>query len=194
MQIIQHDVPRFEPLLARAAGPAERLLERRATPWLQTFAIPRETHDAERAAEKAARARAHYAQHRIQETQRTRRYKLANPQRKRAMDAVRNARIHAQSDGSASPAAIKKLKALATHCAYCDERLFEKQTDHLNPLVLSGEHSMRNIAIVCPGCNDRKHALSYAQWIERVDPRQRARVIALYEARYGLEHTLRVAA
>lgn len=194
MQIFQHDVSRIQSAMAQAEHPADSLLSQWAADYLRPFRDTRAADHPERAAKKAAHARAHYAQHRGQEAERIRQYKLANPQRKRAMDAMRSARIHAQSDGSASPASIRKLKALATHCAYCDERLFEKQTDHLNPLALGGEHSARNIAIVCPGCNESKHALSYERWIERVDPRHRARVVALYAARYESEHELRAAA
>jgi 5-methylcytosine-specific restriction endonuclease McrA len=187
MQIIQHDVPRFEPSLAIAESPAERLLERRAAPYLETFRIPRAADVAERAAEKALHAREHYAQHRLQEKARTRRYKLAHPERKQAMDAMRSARIHGQSDGSASPSAIKKLKDAAKNCAYCGARLFRKQTDHMNPLALGGEHAARNIVIVCQDCNQRKHALSYEQWIERVDPRHRSPVVNLFASRYGAQ-------
>jgi 5-methylcytosine-specific restriction endonuclease McrA len=110
------------------------------------------------------------------------------------MDATRNARIAAQSDGSVTAAALRRLKSRTTNCAYCDARLFEKQTDHLNPLVRGGAHSRRNIAIVCPDCNRHKHMLSYEQWIERVEPCHRARVIALYESRYGMQQLARVAA
>ncbi len=51
-----------------------------------------------------------------------------------------------------------------------------KQTDHMTPLALGGDHSLRNIVIVCPGCN-RKGSLNYAEWIERVEPEHKARAI-----------------
>ena len=194
MQITQHDVLRFEPSLAIAEHPADGLLSQWATAGLRPFRHPRAVGQAERAMQRAAQARAHYAQHQLEQKERTRRYKVAHPQRKRAMDAARNARIHAQSDGTASPAAIKKLKAATTHCSYCDERLFSKQTDHMITLALGGEHSLRNIVIVCPECNLTKHKLSYEEWIERVDPRHRARVIALFESRHESQHELRAAA
>ena len=38
-------------------------------------------------------------------------------------------------------------------------RVDRKQTDHMVPLVLAGEHSLRNIVIVCPPCNGRKSAI-----------------------------------
>jgi hypothetical protein len=50
-----------------------------------------------------------------------------------------------------------------------------------------GEHSMRNIVIVCRPCNARKASLTYEQWIERVQPEHRARVERLYVQRHGVE-------
>jgi 5-methylcytosine-specific restriction endonuclease McrA len=193
-QLIQHDVPRFEHSLAVAEGTAEGLIERRAAPHLQTCHVPRAAEAAQRAAKKAVRARKHYAEHRSEETARTKGYKQLHPQLKRAMDSLRNARIAAQSNGTASPAAIKRMKSAATSCAYCGGGLFRKQTDHIITLALGGEHSLRNIVIVCPDCNQRKHALSYEQWIDRVEPCHRARVIAVFESRYGLQDIERVAA
>src|SRR5581483_9472558 len=82
------------------------------------------------------------------------------------------------------PHAIRKLKRAATHCVYCGGRLIWKQTDHMVPLALGGEHSLRNIVIVCPDCNARKARLSYAEWVERVEPQHRGRVVELYRMRY----------
>jgi hypothetical protein len=53
------------------------------------------------------------------------------------------------------------------------------------PIALGGEHSLRNIVIVCPNCNGRKATLSYEKWIERIEPQHRARVVAVYQERYG---------
>jgi hypothetical protein len=63
--------------------------------------------------------------------------------------------------------------------------LSDKQTDHMIPLVLAGEHSLRNIVIVCPPCNGRKARLSYEEWMERVEPEHKQRVMAVYRERYG---------
>jgi len=49
----------------------------------------------------------------------------------------------------------------------------------------SGEHSLRNIVIVCRACNGKKSALTYEAWIDRIDPQHRERVTALYQERYG---------
>ena len=175
----------LEAAWVKAEAQADRIRRRWATAYLRPFRKLSAADDAELAAERATRARAQYAQRRIEESERTKRYKAANPERKVALDAVRNARIEAQSDGSVSAAAITKLKRRATHCAYCDVQLLRKQTDHMIALALGGEHSLRNIVIVCPECNLRKHILSYEQWIDRIEEQHRPRVAALFSARYG---------
>lgn len=193
-QIIQLDFQRYQPAMAQAECISDGLREPCAVTYLQTLRIPRAVDDAERAAEKASQARARYAEHQPQETARTRRYKLAHPERKIAMDAVRNARITAQADGTVSSAVIKRLKQAATHCAYCGVRLIARQTDHMIPLALGGEHSLRNIVVVCPGCNQRKHVLNFWRWVERIEPQHRARVVTLFGSRYGWQNELRAAA
>ena len=105
--------------------------------------------------------------------------KLDNPARKAVWDSVRKLREADQSDGSVTRLSIARMKRGARLCAYCGCTLHRKQTDHMIPLALGGEHSLRNIVIVCPDCNQRKHALSYEEWIERVDPKHRDRVVAL---------------
>lgn len=81
--------------------------------------------------------------------------------------------------------AARKRTEAAQLCAYCGVRLIRKQTDHMIPLALGGEHSLRNIVIVCPDCNARKAGLSYAEWVDRVEPQHRQRVLALYHERYA---------
>jgi len=80
---------------------------------------------------------------------------------------------------------IAQLKREVVRCAYCDAPLTRKETDHMTPVCLGGEHSLRNIVIVCPRCNGRKAKLSFAQWIDRIELEHRARVVALWEARFG---------
>jgi len=129
--------------------------------------------------------RSRYASRRIYERARVKQYKAAQRDRTLAQNERRTMRVLDQSDGTATGAAIAKLKQDATRCAYCDCSLGEKQTDHMIPLVLGGAHSLRNIVIVCPDCNARKARLDYAEWIERAEPQHRARVIALYLERFA---------
>lgn len=177
-QYVPQEVLRLQAAMATIECKADRLRGEWAADYLRPFrGLSLE--------DRAANQRAHYTRHRVDEIKRSARYKAANPDRKHAHDVVRMERLASQSDGSVVRGAIAQMKRRATHCAYCGDRLMRKHTDHMIPLALGGEHSLRNIVIVCPDCNQHKHALSYEQWIERVDPRHRSRVEGLYQARYG---------
>jgi hypothetical protein len=156
--------------------------------WLKRFRkSDRELYreDAEYRAQKQAAYRASYARRREFERARSRAWNTSHPQERLAQQDRRNERVLNGSDGTASVHAISRLKQQATHCAYCARPLTRKQTDHMTPVVLGGAHSLRNVVIVCPECNGRKGKLSYPEWIERVAPEHRGRVIALYLDRYG---------
>ncbi|MCX6629260.1 MAG: HNH endonuclease signature motif containing protein [Candidatus Solibacter sp.] len=101
-------------------------------------------------------------------------------------EQTRQARIDASCDGSATKENIQKAKSGASRCAYCDCPFedAQKQTDHMVALCHGGEHSLRNIVIVCSVCNGRKASLTYEQWIDRVEPEHRQRVVSLWLKRY----------
>lgn len=160
--------------------------------WVRAWLAPlRSLHqemlrgDPEYRAQNAYRYREHYRHHRDGEIARVAAYKRAHADRNLEWTVTRKEREAVQSDGTATPEAIVLLKQQATHCAYCGGVLAEKQTDHMNPIVLGGEHSLRNIVVVCPSCNGRKARLTYQEWIERVEPEHRERVRAVYRERYG---------
>ena len=123
--------------------------------------------------------------HRDDEVARVTAYKRAHADRNLEWTAVRKEREAIQADGTVSPDVIAQLKREASTCAYCGCVLIDKQTDHMIPLVLGGEHSLRNIVIVCPTCNGRKARLSYDEWLERIDPQHRERVLAVCRERYS---------
>jgi 5-methylcytosine-specific restriction endonuclease McrA len=136
--------------------------------------------------EQAARARKDYQKNLVQERLRTAAFKAAHPETVRCYNETRIERIDATSDGTATKESVLEAKAAASRCAYCD-CLFEearKQTDHMVALCHGGDHSLRNIVIVCRPCNARKASLTYAQWIERVEPEHRVRVQRLWIARH----------
>ncbi len=105
--------------------------------------------------------------------------------RNREWSTSRREREDVSADGTVTPGAIARLKESAHNCAYCGGSLIEKQTDHMIPLVLGGEHALRNIVITCPSCNGRKARLSYQEWLDRIEPQHRERTLALYYERYG---------
>jgi 5-methylcytosine-specific restriction endonuclease McrA len=140
---------------------------------------------AEERDQHAADVRDWYARHRQEEVARLLAWKAANPERVSEHNSTRRERECEGADGTLTREAIAQLKRKATECTYCGARLTAKQTDHMIPLALGGEHSLRNIVIVCPDCNARKATLSYEKWIERVGSQHRPRVAAIYLERYG---------
>ncbi len=141
--------------------------------------------DREYLAQNAAKYREHYRRNREAEVARVASYKRLHADRNGEWAAVRKKREAVLADGTITPETIAQLKDEANNCAYCGRVLGDKQTDHMIPLVLGGEHSLRNIVVVCPTCNGRKARLSYDEWLQRVEPEHRERVRAIYEARYG---------
>jgi len=181
---IPQSVRKFRSRMHQAERMADRIRARWAAEWLRPFR--NRLYDADPLYREEVKAinRERYRRRRSCEVNRVAEYKLANPERNRAWSRARIEREIDLSDGTASKDAIARLKERATHCAYCDVRLIDKHTDHMIPLLLGGEHSLRNIVIVCPECNARKARLSYPEWVQRVDPEHRPRVIALYRERY----------
>jgi 5-methylcytosine-specific restriction endonuclease McrA len=172
---------------------AERLAHRIRSLWVSEWLRPfreqlqNDLYWTDAAHRKAKKSwwRNEYAKHREREVARVVAYKRANPDRNNQWTQIRLERERDAADGTVTRDAIARLKYGATNCAYCGCALKEKQTDHMIPLVLGGEHSMRNIAIVCSECNGRKARLSYEEWLDRVDAQHRERVLALYYERYG---------
>jgi 5-methylcytosine-specific restriction endonuclease McrA len=136
--------------------------------------------------ESAAHSRKRYQKDAAQERLRTATYKATHRDQMVEHEQTRQARIDATCDGSATKESIREAKAAASRCAYCDCPFEDarKQTDHMVALCHGGEHSLRNIVIVCRLCNARKASLTYEQWIDRVEPEHRGRVQRLWVARH----------
>ena len=137
----------------------------------------------------AAQYRAFYALNSQQEIERHMAWKAANPERVLQHDEARADRIKAGSDGTLTAPVVRELKAAAVRCAYCDEPFLfarEKQTDHMIAVCHGGEHSRRNVVIVCRRCNGNKASLTYGDWLDRIAPQHRGRAMAPFNQRYGL--------
>jgi 5-methylcytosine-specific restriction endonuclease McrA len=52
-------------------------------------------------------------------------------------------------------------------CAGCRERLVKIHHDHIMPLARGGSHTDDNIQLLCPHCNNTKHALHPVDWAQR---------------------------
>jgi 5-methylcytosine-specific restriction endonuclease McrA len=168
---------------------AEQIRRRWAAQWLAPLRAALYQSDPLFREEKKARSRAEYWAHLDQSRLKTARYKREHRDLASLHEARRNRRIAEASDGTLTLDFIAVLKRRARRCAYCDSAVFpsDKVTDHMIPLCRGGEHSLRNLVICCRRCNARKARLSYAEWIERIEPEHRTRVAALYRMRYSAE-------
>ncbi len=139
--------------------------------------------------EHAAQSRKYYHQNLQRSRRKSSTYKAAHQEGAILCQEIRTGRMKATDDGTLTVPVVRKLKAQASRCAYCDNPFVlagEKQTDHMIALCHGGEHSMRNVVIVCRRCNGRKARLTYEQWLDRIEPQHRGRALALFNMRYGL--------
>lgn len=171
--------------MLRAEQLADRIRAKWASAWLRPFRNQLYRNDASVREQKNAEFRRRYEANRERETARVRKYHAANLARRLKWEERRQERAANQADGTVTQEVIAQLKRSASHCAYCARYLSEKQTDHMMPLSRGGDHSLRNIVIVCPRCNGRKAQMNLLEWADRIEPCHRHRVLALYLERFG---------
>jgi hypothetical protein len=86
------------------------------------------------------------------------------------------------------------------HCPYCGDKLppqyawddseFDSgishaHIDHMDPLILGGESSIRNAVYVCKNCNLLKGKRPFVEWLKMLNPKQRELSRAIYEEKHG---------
>ena len=86
-----------------------------------------------------------------------------------------------------------------SHCPYCARPLGPKEDraangsvikkhnhiDHMDPLELGGEDSIRNSIYCCWECNLRKGALPFLSWVSRLAVHQQIEIREIYESKHG---------
>jgi len=84
------------------------------------------------------------------------------------------------------------------YCPYCGESFKEYQKrkdyyqcreifhiDHMNPLLLGGEDSVRNAVCVCKKCNIKKGKLPFLAWLEKLKPEYEKIAREIYTVKQG---------
>jgi 5-methylcytosine-specific restriction endonuclease McrA len=81
-----------------------------------------------------------------------------NKERRRVLEQNRRA-LKARSGGSHTLDQIHSLlKKQGNKCTYCRADVSERyHIDHKTPIALGGSNGIRNLQILCPLCNQRKH-------------------------------------
>ena len=111
----------------------------------------------------AAASAKHYLQNADSYKERARTWRTANPDRAkanhRAAQATRRSRER-QAPGRYTASDVGRLLNLQRgRCACCKKKLNgQHHVDHRTPLALGGTNWPSNLELLCPNCNQRKHA------------------------------------
>jgi len=82
----------------------------------------------------------------------------ANPEKRRVYEQNRRAKKR-ERGGTLSPDIASMLMVLqGGKCACCRAKMKYFHLDHVMPLHLGGEHTDKNMQLLCPPCNQAKHA------------------------------------
>lgn len=143
--------------------------------------------DAAFRAEQVEKARARYRANTIQERERVRRYKHANPGRASAWGCKRWERAAQASDGTLTATQVRQALRSRRTCPYCLGKITPEtaELDHIIPLSRGGIHGLVNVVPCCGSCNGRKNAKPFDEWVAMLDERGRTSALRLYRQRYG---------
>lgn len=116
-----------------------------------------------------AASKKHYDSNPDKQRERVKRYHAANPDKVRQNSHIRRARKIGALVGSPTrildwAKSIRESKQVA--CYWCGLRFIGKKAhlDHIVALTKGGAHSIENLCISCPRCNQSKHAKTLEQW------------------------------
>lgn len=59
------------------------------------------------------------------------------------------------------------------------------QIDHMDPLILGGEESIRNAIYVCDSCNYKKGSMPFLEWLKKLEPRYSKLAKEIYIEKHG---------
>lgn len=84
------------------------------------------------------------------------------------------------------------------YCPYCGESFKEYQErkdyfqcseiyhiDHMDPLILGGEDSIRNVVCVCKKCNIKKGKISFLSWLDKLPNKYKDIARSVYTEKHG---------
>lgn len=110
-------------------------------------------------------------QYRLKDPQKTiersRKWRVANPDKRRAIVLSYTSRRRSWVSGGASTGELRGwIDASPKVCAYCDmDCSMAFHVDHYFPLSKGGKHEIENLRIACPTCNLKKNAKLPEVWL-----------------------------
>lgn len=95
-------------------------------------------------------------------------WKDAHPESGGRYASNRRARLKAAPGEGYTREDVDRLRHLqGNRCAYCRTSLDDGfHVDHIQPIAKRGEHSPRNLQLLCPPCNQSKHAKDPIVWAQ----------------------------
>ncbi|MBK6602171.1 MAG: HNH endonuclease [Betaproteobacteria bacterium] len=85
------------------------------------------------------------------------------------------------------------LRSERDNCPYCgialpdttaDRKQLRTVVDHMDPLELGGEDSLRNVVCCCSRCNSRKKDRLFLDWLQKLDEPFRTRACEIYQFKH----------
>ena len=104
-----------------------------------------------------ARAIQNYWAHRDSRMKTHRAWKQKHPEKTRALEEKRRARLHGASLVDLTSHQWEAIKrAFHDRCAYCGTHPRRLEKDHITPISQGGNHTMSNVVPACRRCNAKK--------------------------------------
>ena|SRR5258706_11475115 len=97
-----------------------------------------------------------------------RRYFKENPEVNRIGARKRRAVVRGCEGTHTKAQILELLSAQQGRCVYCKVDLTKYHADHVLPLALGGSNWISNIQLLCPSCNQRKHAKHPAEFAKQM--------------------------
>lgn len=170
-QLARNERRRYAKAMAReTTGTVEEWLHRLSDPSRMRR---RMTYEERREKEREAEWLRYWGnpEHRKKECENSRLAHQSRPWVMLARKHRRDARLAGvRDDGSVTVEALRDMWANATVCLYCGRELthWNKSVEHMMPMSKGGEHSVRNVIVICRLCNTTKRSMCFDEWIERL--------------------------
>lgn len=94
-------------------------------------------------------------------------WRKRNPEKARAISLKRKTRLRNSGGALASSDIQWLLQIQKCKCANCKKPIRQRyHVDHIMPIALGGKNERRNIQLLCPRCNQSKHAKHPIRWAQ----------------------------